>query len=47
MTAGAYLDELDLVVAGAVDPAAAEVDGAATFPRAAVDALGRAVCSGW
>ncbi|HEV8653872.1 MAG TPA: acyl-CoA dehydrogenase family protein [Actinomycetes bacterium] len=42
MTAAAWLDELDPLVAEAVDPVATEVDRAATFPRAAVDALGRA-----
>jgi len=37
-----YLSALAPVVAGVVDPAAADVDRSGVFPRAAVDALGQA-----
>jgi isovaleryl-CoA dehydrogenase len=37
-----YLDDLTAVVSQVVEPAAIEVDQQASFPRAAVDALGRA-----
>ena len=38
----AYLDTLEQVIADVVGPAAAEIDRAGEFPRAAVDALGQA-----
>jgi alkylation response protein AidB-like acyl-CoA dehydrogenase len=39
--ATSYLDDLAPTLAGVVEPAAVEVDRAGTFPRAAVEALGR------
>src|SRR4051794_30520925 len=38
----AYLDTLDRIITDIVAPAAAEIDQHATFPRAAIDALGQA-----
>ena len=40
MTASSVLDVLEEIISSVVDPAAAEVDAAAEFPRAAVTALG-------
>jgi alkylation response protein AidB-like acyl-CoA dehydrogenase len=42
MTAPSYLEKLEPVVAEVIAPAAAEVDRTGAFPRAAMDALGRA-----
>jgi alkylation response protein AidB-like acyl-CoA dehydrogenase len=42
MTDRPFLDVLEEIVTDVVEPAAAEVDAHATFPRAAVTALGRA-----
>ncbi len=39
--AASYLDDLAPTLAGVVEPAAIEVDRAGSFPRAAVEALGR------
>ena len=38
----AYLDTLDQIINDAIAPAAGEIDQSGTFPRAAIEALGRA-----
>lgn len=42
MTAPSFLDVLEEIITDVVEPRAAETDATATFPRAAVDALGSA-----
>src|SRR5215210_5022511 len=37
-----YLDDLDPIIRDTIAPAAHDVDQSGTFPRAAIDALGRA-----
>ena len=42
MTAQQALDVLEGIIGDVIEPRAAEVDSSGTFPRAAIDALGKA-----